>query len=465
MKPSILPLFQSAASVAVAITAFALCGTVGGLQLSLSLPVAAAIAIAIHRRVLHGSQAGEWVLSVTATVMALGITLNTFYFTSVLGGSLDSPVLNNTDALRYFTDAEYIYHGNISAAIGDFLGIPLIVAALWVVLGKSIVWALAACMLLTLLAISLSGRLTALLLRRGEASSALAMALTAAVCHFTGQGMVLLKDPLIYVALLLTAIPLAHFYLGNRISPRLAASFIVGCILTALVRSHALHFITLGLLMFLPLAFTRKRIIITAVAAICISACMVGGGLLSSTDATKQSRIASGSGSMAESYLGNDSRYDGYKSLLGDYYRLPIYHRIALLPATAAVQYVVPFPWNYGRDTEFGYSQALNHFAWPWYAIGGFIIFYFIFLWLKKSTPLRLWALWAIICWLIPAYLFGGSVSRYVMPFIPLLVPLAVIVIDELRAHRHHTTFKWWAACYTSLLIVGLTACYFIQNH
>lgn len=465
MKLKKLTLYQGCAAAAVAITAFALCGAKGGLQLALALPIAAAITIAIHRRLLHGSTAGEWVLSITATVMSLGITLNTYYFTSVLGGTLDAPVLLNSDALRYFTYAENLYDGDFSAAFGDFLGIPIITAALWAVLGKSIVWALTACMALTLMAISLSGRLAAILLRHSRPSSALAMALTAAVCHFTGQGMVLLKEPLIYFAFLLTAIPLAHFYMGNRISARLIVTFVVGCILTALVRSHALHFVTLGLFMFLPMQFTRKRILTVAVATVCIFACIAGGGYLSHTGTVKHSNIVSGSGSMPEAYLGDDSRYDGYKSLLGDYYNRPIYQRIALLPATAAVQYAVPFPWNFVRDTEFGYSQAWNHITWPWYAIGCIILFYFIWLWRKKSTPLRLWALWAAICWLIPAYLFGGSVSRYVMPFIPILVPLALVVIGELRSHRHITPFKWWATSYAVVLILALTACFFIQNH
>lgn len=465
MKLKKLTLYQGCAAVAVAITAFALCGAKGGLQLALALPIAAAITIAIHRRLLHGSTAGEWVLSITATVMSLGITLNTYYFTSVLGGTLDAPVLLNSDALRYFTYAENLYDGDFSAVFGDFLGIPIITAALWIVLGKSIVWALAACMALTLMAISLSGRLAAILLRHSRPSSALAMALTAAVCHFTGQGMVLLKEPLIYLAFLLTAIPLAHFYMGNRISARLIVTFVVGCILTALVRSHALHFVTLGLFMFLPMQFTRKRILTVAVATVCIFACVAGGGYLSHTGTEKHSNIVSGSGSMPESYLGDDSRYDGYKSLLGDYYNRPIYQRIALLPATAAVQYAVPFPWNFKRDTEFGYSQALNHIAWPWYAIGGIILFYFIWLWWRKSAPLRLWALWAAVCWLIPAYLFGGSVSRYVMPFIPTLVPLALVVIGELRSRRHITPFKWWAVSYTIVLLLALSACFFIQNH
>ena len=449
----------------MAITAFALCGAKGGLQLALALPIAAAITIAIHRRLLHGSTAGEWVLSITATVMSLGITLNTYYFTSVLGGTLDAPVLLNSDALRYFTYAENLYDGDFSAAFGDFLGIPIITAALWIVLGKSIVWALAACMALTLMAISLSGRLAAILLRHSRPSSALAMALTAAVCHFTGQGMVLLKEPLIYFAFLLTAIPLAHFYMGNRISARLIVTFVVGCILTALVRSHALHFVTLGLFMFLPMQFTRKRILTVAVATVCIFACIAGGGYLSHTGTVKQSNLASGTGEITLVYLGDDSRYDGYKSIFGEYFELPIARRIAILPATAAVQYAVPFPWNFVRDTEFGYSQAWNHITWPWYAIGCIILFYFIWLWRKKSTPLRLWALWAAICWLIPAYLFGGSVSRYVMPFIPILVPLALVVIGELRSHRHITPFKWWATSYAVVLILALTACFFIQNH
>lgn len=454
---------QGVAAVALAAAAFALCGFARGVQLTASLTVAAVAAIAIYRRVLHGSNAGEWVLTATAAVMAMGVTLNVYYYTTVVGGTLDAPILINDDSSRYFRAAECIMAGNYGELEGSFAGVPLMTAALWAILGKSIVWPLAANVFLTLFAIALGGRLAAILLRRDTATSALAMALTASVCHFTGEGMILLKEPMVYVGLMLTAIPLAHFYRGNRLSARSIAAFAAGCIVTTSVRNQSLYFVALGIITFLPLHFSRRRAYTAAAALAIVAGSHFAGATVSHYDAAKQSRVIGGTGLMSENYLGDDSRYDAYKSIIGNYYDLSTVQRAALLPVTAAVQYAVPFPWNYARDTEFGYSQALNHFAYPWYALGGIIIFYYLWLLCRRDTPIKLWALWAMVCWLIPAYIYGGSVSRYVMPFVPCLVPMAIVAIDRLRSGQLRKTFKWWSVGYATALAVALTVCYIVQ--
>ena len=448
--------------MALAAAAFALCGFARGVQLTASLTVAAVAAIAIYRRVLHGSNAGEWVLTATAAVMAMGVTLNVYYYTTVVGGTLDAPILINDDSSRYFRAAECIMAGNYGELEGSFAGVPLMTAALWAILGKSIVWPLAANVFLTLFAIALGGRLAARLLRRDTATSALAMALTASVCHFTGEGMILLKEPMVYVGFLMTIIVLARLYKGRRMTASQWVQFVTGCVLLSSVRSSMLMFVGLLMLLLLRHAAVRRMWVSLLVMAAVMVVCYVGASHIQGFGYERHVSTIKGSGYVPYQYLCNP-RYDGYMSIVGRYMQCSPIEKIALLPVTVAVQAAIPFPWTMMRDVPFGYSQIWNHIALPWYLLAGILLFYFAVLWWRRATSLRLWALWALLCWVITAYLYAGTVSRYVMPVVPMLVPLAVYVIEQIRSRRFVKTFKVCACGYSVLLVLALTAGYFIQ--
>lgn len=464
------------ALVATASVAFCCCGTQGGTQLVASLTVAYTAARALMLRLHTGSAAAEWILLATATLMSIGVTLNVWEYTSLTGGTLANPVLVNDDSSRYFNIACELYSGTEVSYKYFIPGLPLVTAALWALLGKSIVYPLAMNVMLTLVAVVLSGYLSVLLLApaspgkhaTGLGSSviaALGMGLTAAVCHFIGQGMVLLKEPMLYVGLTLTAIVMARLYIGRRMTRGAWAVFTAGCIVIASVRSQMFFFIALLLpMMLVRHGITLRRAAVALGMTAIMAVCHIGVSEISHFGFMEQQATAQSSDIMQKEYL-NDTRHVGYKQIIGDYYEHSPAVRAAMLPLTAAVQFAVPFPWNYKRDCEFGYSQLWDHIAYPWYAVGGIILFYYTLLWWRRRTRLRIWALWCLLCWLIPAYLYAGSVSRYVMPLVPLAVPLAIHAVDGLVQRRHQRQFRLFGIIYVAGMATMLTACYFIQQN
>lgn len=439
-------------------------------QLAISLSVAYVAALAIYKKGFSPSRYGIMVLFIVAIFMSIGVVLNVYKFTAECGGTLADPVLINADAFRYYDQACEIYEGRPSAYRYTMPGLPLATASLWFVFGKSIVYPLAMNVFFTLLSIILSGRLAQVLLSRyacrisDDYIASIAMLLTASVSHFTGHGMLMLKEPLIYVSVLLVAIPLAHVYKSDKLTLWNIVSFVVGNIMASVSRPQLFFFFAVAIIMLA--AYRLRNYWRTLVAMMAIAASFYfAGTIVTNYTSSSHKDTMTGKGDMATNYLNNpDRRYDKYTQMIGSYYDLSVAQRLARLPISAAVQYVVPFPWNYGRDTKFGYSQAYNHFSYPWLIIGGCVLFYFVFLWLRRGSLLKLWAVWVLICWLAVAYMFAGSVSRYVMPFVPLAIPLAVYVTIQLREAKMRKVFGLWFGGYAALMTIGLIICYQLQH-
>lgn len=462
---------MSALMLLVLVLSMSLCGSEAGAQLLLSLVVSAALAIGVYRWALKPTRAGVAVLLVTAAVMSVGVILNVYLFTSVDGGTLSGPVLHNTDAALNYYHASTIYHKVSPIHGGTVPLLSYVTVAIWWLFGQSVVYPLALNVTVTLIAIVLSGRLAQVLLDGvvtnllAEVVATLAMALTAAVCNLIGNGMVLLKEPFVYAGFTAVAIIVAKVYRGLRLAWRDVALFAVGSALLSLSRPQMMYFVLLALVVVCCLRFKTgwKGI----VSLICVAVAFLGVGTLATReDAGKTVAIVTDGDMMQWEYLGErtDSRYDNYRLIVGDYFHASTARKVLLLPVTAAVQYVIPFSWTYKRDMEFGYSQAYNHFGYTWYALGGIVLFYYIFLWWRRGTPLRMWALWPLLGWLIVAFLYAGIISRYAVPFVPLMTPLAIVVVSRLKAGLCRTPFYIWAGAYTCVMAAGLLGCYFVQR-
>jgi hypothetical protein len=375
--------------------------------------------------------------------------------------------MKNADAFRYFNFA--IYLSGLPSDIHNvgYVGLSVLTMLLWKVLGISIVYPLAMNMMLTLIAIVLSGKITARLLAGkmdGQKAEFLAMLFTAAVCYFLGCATILLKEPMIYVGVALVGYALAGFAKSTTLKWlgwKDIAAFAGGCLLLASVRNTMLYFMAVGIII---LTFTsikllwRQSAVLLAIAAVIFAL----GAQFAHFSPDEHVGVIKGDAA-SEDYLVSNEQ-SAYSTRLGNYFSYSSVKRALLLPVTCTVQYVVPFPWNFGRDTVYGYSEAYMHVGYPWYAIGGLILFFFIAVWWRKgSGGLNLWALWALACWAITAYLFAGSVSRYVLPFVPLLVPMAVDIVDELENKRRTAAFKYWVAIYVIILAAGLIVCHNIS--
>lgn len=132
------------------------------------------------------------------------------------------------------------------------------------------------------------------------------------------------------------------------------------------------------------------------------------------------------------------------------------------LPVCCAVQYLIPLPWNALNDIPMGYTLAYAHQGWVWYLTGGAALYYLIFnSWrdLRQNLTGR-YMLWAAACFIGIAWLFGGTVSRYILPFMPVFVACALYTFIH---DRHRVSFRRFYGVYAGLLAVALTASYFMS--
>ena len=456
------------ALIFIAILAFTLCDTITAITTLCSCIMAYMAAGIAYDKSGLADNSGRLVLLLAAIILASFIILNIHTYTTAPGHSAVTPLLVNHDANRYFAQSLGLYDGTLNIGNVPHPSLPLITAGLWKILGVSIVYPLAANMLLTLTSIILGGRLAATLLhsRMPEVSkshiSTVAMLLNTAVSNFMVHGSLLLREPVIYFSLVVTMLALCNLFDGKGLKS--ALMFSAGTVLLVFSRSHLLFFVLAGIILF-TFSKPSRNIRVAAVTSLIVVACYIVNESITGYDSkyVSPADMITDTQTMSVNYLNLD-RHDAYKNIIGDYFNKPAPTRILLLPVTAAVQFFVPFPWNYMRDTPFGLAQFFSHVSYTWYAIGGIIIFYFLFLWHKSDTPLRLWALWTLFCYLVPAYLYAGTVSRYILPFVPFMIPLAIYSLNYIKKHKPRRLVATYATTYCLLVTATLTTCYALQS-
>ncbi|MEG0700784.1 MAG: hypothetical protein RR442_04545 [Muribaculaceae bacterium] len=460
------------------ITAFALSTTIVLILLphvALQLLACFIIAYLIPRFIYSRSNivhiTGQWAILIAALIIAIGITINIWQFTEVMGGTISHPILINNDSGRFYKVALAMYYGNEYGDSVAFLGFPFIISLIWKVTGVSILVPLFLNMLFTLLSIVISAFISVRLLStefegKSRIIGSIAIIITGSCCYYLGCGMIILKEPGLYLGVAMTGYSLTTIY-----RPRKRATikewtdiiiFAIGAIFIALNRVAFCYVVILGIL--LLTSYRSKQILRKAVLMFII---IIGitfiGNELATYGVSNQVEIAKGS--KLETLYMTTAQQQAYGNIIGDYFHYPLWKRTVLLPVSMITQYLIPFPWNFMRDTPFGYSQIYSHFTYPWYLIGGIILFYYLFVGWKKKSNIGLWSVWALICFSVPAFFFAGSVSRYWLPFLPLFVPSAVYVILSLYNNKNNQKlFTIFAKTYIIVLICTLLICHYLQK-
>lgn len=410
---------------------------------------------------------GWWTLLIATTLLAIGVIANIHYFTTVSGSTTTNPILENPDARRAFLDA--LHHTGIEggeAELPDRRGYGLIIALLWKLTGITIVSPLILNMLMILLSVIISGVISSRLLHsnnyvQSDRIASIAMIMTASVCYYLNSGTLLLKEAGTCLAFALIGLGLTTA-ISDKDNHRYKffTLYTLGIALLCILRHTHILFAIAGVLILIPWT-DKKRIkqaipllIIPAIAWISMEILLNSGTLLKTVNVADGSKIQS-------AFFYDNDQHRFYNSMIGNYLCYPAWKRILLLPVSAITQFLVPFPWNFSRDMIFGYTLAYAHISYPWYIVGGLVIFFIATAWRTATSELYRFTVMGIILWLIPAYLFAGSVSRYALPMLPMLIPAAVYVITQLRQKK---SFKIWGMCYCIALTFTLIACYYMQQ-
>lgn len=437
----------------------------------LALTGAWLIIVFTYKKCNHRNIAGWWTLLITTTVLSTGIIANVHYFTTISGGTTALPVLNNPDAHRYYCDA--LASANLPGGVlapPSQRGYGFIISCIWQLTGVTIVAPLILNMILILFCIIISGIISKRIISSNRNHSpswiaTCAMIMTASICYYITAGTILLKEASLCFGIALCALALSSILKKDysHISRSDFFYFILGIIILATIRYTFILFIIVAIILATNKNTFGKRTVAQLIMfSICICALLITSNYLSSINHNTLYKTAEIIDGNESTYFFFSSKYHyAYDQVFGNYFSYPTWKRILCLPISAITQFLIPFPWNFGRDIIYGYTLDYAHIAYPWYLIGGLILYFLFGAWKNAPSELKGITLTGIILWLIPAYLFAGTVSRYALPFIPLLIPAAVYVWDKYLCKK---SLNAWGCIYCSLLIITLMICYYLQQ-
>ncbi|MCM1518762.1 MAG: hypothetical protein NC117_08990 [Pseudoflavonifractor sp.] len=419
----------------------------------------------------HNS-AGWWTLLSATTVLAIGVIVNVWYFTTASGTTVMQPDLANPDARDYFYSALQTVTPGAASPVHTKLTLYRHFARIWDITGISIFPLIVSNMVMILASVVVSGVVTERLLRgltdrSPQWLTTCAMIMTAGVCYYLNSGTVLLKDASVALGMTMCALTITGIprpFADRTVRALAVGCFTVGILLLAMARFQYIYIVAVGILIMAMATSTRRRLTYTA---ILISLCAVAWILVRvyvSTETAPEDIINDSLvGTYAEHgyFFGHSPGHEAYEEYVdNDYFYWPQWRKLLWLPVSAVTQYLIPFPWNYTRDTIFGPTLAYAHFAYPWYALGSLILYFIGACMRRVPRMLVAWTLWAVLAWLVPAYSVAGTVSRYGLSFIPMLVPAAVYVAATCTQRR---SWRVWTGVYVVLLAATLIICHHIQ--
>lgn len=418
------------------------------------------------------NSAGWWTLLAATTVLSIGVIVNVWYFTTASGVTVSDPVLDNHDARDYFDSSLAVITGAEELPTHHRMAIARFIAQIWSVTGVSIFSPIVVNMTMMLAAVIVSGLISERLLRGVTGRSpqwvtTCAMIMTAGVCYYLNSGTVLLKDAAVSLAMALCAFGVTGIPrpFANRCNRGLAVGcFCVGILLMAMARFQYIWIVVAGIVLLLLLTGWRRWGLAAVLLVLCGGAWLLAGmHVVTSIEAeTVVSDAIEGPILRFSWFFSDIPGHEVYDQYVGNsYFYWPVWKKLLWLPVSAVTQYLIPFPWNYIRDTNFGPTLAYAHFAYPWYAVGSLVLYFIGGCVRRAPRELTAWTAWAVMAWLLPAYMVAGTVSRYGLPFLPMLVPAAVYVAAQCTRLK---SWRVWMSIYTVALAVTLIVCHHLQS-
>lgn len=420
----------------------------------------------IYERTGSTSTAGAYTLLGVMTVLSAGLVVNVHYFTVVSGGTVEHPVLisdsqvawDTLTALRDGTDNSWDFRVQ---NYGRFLYL------LSFFIGANIGYMLVLNVFFVMATIILTGAIAEKVCRKdGMPISGIrttAMIMIASICFFLATGDIILKDALIcfLMAVFVYACLEIRTSLTDPVDCRRLVLYSVAIMLVMavawLVRPNLLVFLCMGFVFMMP---WRKRYgLLTGLMLIAVAACLLHNATYVSENAHEAARLVKESGSVL---MYTEGRVEAYDRLMENYDGAPWYRQIVYLPITVIVQFVLPFPWNFTRDIIYAPTTLYARITYPWYFVGGTMVYCLLFGFRTCPGRLKRLSLYGVVSAVITAYVTAGTIPRYSLPWLPMLIPAAAWAWLTLRRRR---TYLAWMTVYGIVLAAGLVVCHSLQSN
>lgn len=421
-------------------------GLTAGNMLALGLMVAVAAAAPVLMPV---RSAGFGVaMTVAALMLGAGVILNAWFYTAGLGGTPSDPVLVNNDSFRWWNNALYRLDPSSGADVHVSHGYYgyVLAGVLWVfgrTVGTALLWSMAWILGSLLMTGALAYRLTA-----SRKVTVIGVVATAAVCYWLSMGTLILKDAMVFFAILTAAYAMA----GP--SRRFVALVAVSTVLLLVSRPSYILLLVVGVV----LTHSRRRKLFSTVSAVVL--CLVVWGIQSYAVMDTYRAVVEYSGEVS-GFTYDAPNQVALERIIGHYPDLPAWKKILYLPLTAVVQFIIPFPWTYARDIPFGLTQFWCHMGFAWYVFGFVFVYYLVSRWRTYRSPLYRLSVWALLCWLVPCYMFAGTVSRYGLSFVAVMAPAVALTLYDNRRSRR---FYLWLGAFCVVVAAVLVAAYHLQK-
>lgn len=400
--------------------------------------------VAAYRGAGFRMASGLWLLLAAATLLFVGATVNINLYTTVLGGSPSHPVLENNDAALAWRKAlEWLYDGHTTW----FRTAYPTAAMIWL-FGRDILVTLMPGLTGALLTIVLTGAIARRLTGRDDMAFGAMLAL-AMMCYFMVQATVLIKDVPLTLAVALAA--LGFLRLRDDV-PRRAltwAMIVAAAALMWLYRPSSLMFMVLGALVF---AVRRRRVDFRFLGVAVVAFAVAASVKLTMTTSFSPTTDLSLNG-----YIAPQEEQGLAARLLGEYSFLPAAVKVALLPATMFMQFLIPFPWGFTAHNIFGPTMSVAHCQYTWYLAGALLLYYICVLARRSPGAMVRLVIWAVVWYAVTAYLYAGRISRYCLPALPLVMP--AVSYTAIIAWRRRS-LRVWLGVFVILLAATLTVCH-----
>lgn len=463
MPKILLLLIEVVAVAALALVATCHFGVADGMRITVSYLVAYLVPLVVLKRARGTSVAAHAVLLAIAIFLCWVAYDCLVCWTAPEDYTLQRPNLT-ADARNYYKWALGEYDGSTSYEEGSFPGFPLMMMALWKVLGLSVIWPQAMNMMFTLTSVVLTGMLTRRVLAKRVYLSPKALMLSGMLLmcllfYYLMSGIAILKEGPIFLS-----VTMAGYALSSMVSSdeerhglwRDILVFLLGCVILAFVRTTYLYFIALGVIL-TALPHLRRDWLLAVCLLGSIALLLVIGNHFAAYSFNRHTEIVEGGWNM-QRHFNREKVY--YKSFLGFYFLYSPWHRLLMLPVTMAVQFVLPFPvpWIPKGDTPYLFC-FFSRMTYGWYVFGGTVLFYCLFVSWRRHCNIGLWAWWPVLIYAGMAYVMGGTMARYMLPFQPLMVPMVLFVLYQVFCQgRWRKTYLLWTI---AVLLLVVAACYY----
>lgn len=465
MSRMVLLLLEMIAVATLAMVASSHFGIADGARITAAFAVAYVVPLVLLRRARGTSDAAHLLLLLLAVFLSWVALDSMQHWIELDGYSLQRPNLHD-DSRRYYKWALHHYDGSVGPASSVFPGFPLMMLALWKLFGLSVIWPLAMNMMCTMTSVVLTGMTTRRLLSHRvklplQVLLLGGMLLPCLMPYYLMSGISILKEGIIFLS-----VSMAGFSLSSMVTVdedrfslwRDIVTFVVACLLVALVRTTFLYVLLLGLFI-MTLPHWRRDWILTLCLTVMIIVLLFVGNYFASYSFDRHAEIVSGGWNMQRIYFKNTF----YTSVIGYYFLYSPWHKFLMLPVTMPLQFILPLPWVPPGSA----SNLLTIFCrvtYGWYLIGGVFVFYALFLSWRRDGSMGVWPWWPMIYYVALAYVMGGVMARYLLPAVPLIVPVVVYVLCRVYEGRWRRMFTWWMIFLVVTMTLVLLACLEMQT-